>query len=999
MSMPHAALPLYAPQRHVWLIPLLCSLLGLCLLGGAVSYTVLNWQRRVTLESERGTAIAALSEAHVSEMLRSTLAGLQLLADRTVRIDDWAAMAMRAARAGGRIGSASLVAPDGVVLASTEERNVDLLLTPQEFGGGWRTARFGVGGLFLGRDLYDRRPVQSGAAGNFMPLSVTRPQGSGFVVGTISIRSLNASLTKLLDSAAGIGVGVYWRDGSQIHVVGRSPAPVVLPAPVVAELRLTDAWRDPPPTTLLFGGVQLACRSSPDNPFILCTQWTIAPLAEEWVGGPGVGLVALVALVALMVTAGLHFTRAEYRREQERQAFRIRLAHGEKRQAAAIEASGCIVWEYDVAAERVRYFGFPAALLGFGTPMEESQDQALSHFLPEDAEVLLLASQKVTAGVEPSLSVVVRRATGSRPWLRFTARRDPAEPDTIVGTIVDVTSVVEASERYRSIFREVAQPILLLDEAGCIEEVNPATEAVFGAASGALIGRAFGALVQTGATEDGGSPQVEAPVTLASLQGDSPRPLVGCRMDGTQFPLAVATGAWMVGGTHKVAAIVRDLSAEKEIERRLIAARSASDNAARVKTEFLSTMSHEIRTPLNGVIGMAGLLTETDLDPTQAHYVTVLQDSADHLLELINDILDISKLESTKLELEPGPFDVAGLVQSAIDMVSARAREKGLALGVTIAGNAAKRVIGDVGRIRQVLLNLLGNAVKFTDHGVVQVVVAAAPAGPGSVGLHFIVRDSGVGIPPERLGRLFLDFSQLDGSIARRYGGTGLGLAISQRLIERMGGEITVESQPGMGSTFSFTLQLPQDRSDSQDGADDVGMFGADVRSGSQPATTMEPPEEGPRLRILLAEDNPTNQLIARRMLESMGHRVHLACNGQEAVEAVRDHQFDVVLMDVMMPEMDGIAASRMIRTEQTGWRVPILAVTANAFEHDRVACLDAGMDGFLGKPFNRASLSTALARITRATAETTAPLNATVADGTPEPHAMTGDRAMTDAR
>jgi PAS domain S-box-containing protein len=945
-------------QFRYLLVPLLCALLGLCLLAGTASYVVLDRQRRMTLESERGASIAAISEAKIAEMLRSVIAGLQLLADSSIHVDDWATMATRAARVGGRMASASLVAPDGNVLASTDERNVDWMLTPDEFGGGWRGARFGVGKLFQGRDLYDRRPVPSGAAGDFTVLSVPRPQASGFVLGTISIRSLYATLSGLPTEMVGIGIGVYWRDGSRVHVSGEASVPASLPATVVDALREANAWIEPQEGDPWTGGTQIACRSSTANPFIVCARWPVAPLLDDLLGPTGAGLVMLSAVVALMILASLHFAHAEGRRDLERRAFHLKLARSEKRLAAAIDGSGCVVWEYDIAKERVRYFGVVSALLGSGAPVEESRDQARARFLPEDAGMLDHAVAAVGAGEMPAINTIARLAVGNRPWLRFCAHRDPTDQGTIVGTIADVTAVVEANERYRSIFRELAQPIFLLGDDGTIEEANPATEATFGLTPRALIGQPLGRLIQHADRDEAEVAfRPSTPATLLSLEAGPEQSLVGRRADGAVFPLTVSTGVWSVGSAHKVAIIIRDLSAEKEIERRLIAAREASDQAARAKSEFLSTMSHEIRTPLSGVIGMTGLLSETGLTPTQTQYVAMLQNSADHLLGLINDILDISKLEASKLELEPVAFDPALLVHRAVDMITATAREKGLTVSALIAPDVPKWVVGDVGRIRQVLLNLLGNAVKFTDRGSVEVTLARAPAGDGLTSLRFSVRDTGIGIPPERVPRLFSDFSQGDASISRRFGGTGLGLAISQKLAAMMGSTIAVESEPGAGSIFSFTLRLrvPNDNADPA-AQDRLGSREIKMEAAGPPHDRVDR-----KLLILVAEDNPTNQVIARRMLEGMGHEVRLASSGQEAVDAARSCSFDAILMDVMMPEMDGIDASGRIRSSEGDRHVPILAVTANAFEHDRMACIEAGMDGFLGKPFTRAALQAAL--------------------------------------
>ncbi len=401
-------------------------------------------------------------------------------------------------------------------------------------------------------------------------------------------------------------------------------------------------------------------------------------------------------------------------------------------------------------------------------------------------------------------------------------------------------------------------------------------------------------------------------------------------------------------------------------------AKRDAEAANRAKSEFLANMSHEIRTPLNAVLGSSELLAMTTLDATQREYVNTIETSGNALLFLISDILDYSKIEAGMLELDAIRFALADCVEGALKLVRNRAAAKRLRLTVESAPDLPCYVIGDDQRLRQIIVNLVSNAVKFTEQGRINLAVTGHPISHAVTGtaegttyqLIFEITDTGIGIPPERLSRLFKKFSQIDNSVIRRYGGTGLGLAISQRLAELLGGGIEVESSgiPGQGSTFRCRVVMPASL-DQQSGHVSSPIIAVSDRmhtSGSQAISAI--PDSLSGLSVLLAEDNPINQQVALKLLKSIGVEADLVRNGHEAVAAASRKHYDVILMDVQMPELDGISASRQIRQRLLTEPQPhIIALTANATDEDRRACLDAGMNDFATKPIRLSRLKDVL--------------------------------------
>jgi signal transduction histidine kinase/DNA-binding NarL/FixJ family response regulator len=398
---------------------------------------------------------------------------------------------------------------------------------------------------------------------------------------------------------------------------------------------------------------------------------------------------------------------------------------------------------------------------------------------------------------------------------------------------------------------------------------------------------------------------------------------------------------------------------EQQVSERTAALQKAQQDALaanRSKSEFLANMSHEIRTPMSGVIGMTSLLLGTRMTAMQEGYVETIRTSGEALLVLINDILDLSKMESGKVTIERAAFDLAAVIEESLEMIAPLAASQGLGLHRSVAPGTPEALVGDLARTRQILVNLLGNAVKFTPRGEVRVSLSARSLEDGRCEVLFAVADTGIGIPTQELDRLFVDFHQLDGSLTRKHGGTGLGLAISRRLTELMGGRIWAESTLGQGSIFYFTL-LGEAATSPQP------QPPAPVLPGRVPARPAPDGHPGPRLRILVAEDHPVNRKVMLGLLEHLGYRADFAANGLEALEALQRQPYDLVLMDVQMPEMDGLEATRNIRRLlPRGCQPRIVAMTAHAMAGDRERCLEGGMDGYLSKPVQISDLAAALA-------------------------------------
>lgn len=598
-------------------------------------------------------------------------------------------------------------------------------------------------------------------------------------------------------------------------------------------------------------------------------------------------------------------------------------------------------------------FGYdPAEVLGqnvrmlMPAPYREEHDSYISNYQQTGIRKIIGIGREV----------VGQRKDGSTFPMELSVGEAEADGDLLyVGIIRDISErkrnleALRASEaKMRAVIETAVDGLIIIDGEGRIQIFNPACEQLFGYSPSEVVGQNVRMLMPAPYRQEHDSYIGNYKRTGERKIIGIGREVVGQRKDRSTFPMELSVGEAQTPDGRVFVGIIRDVSERKTAMEAVTSAKQA-EAANRAKSEFLATMSHELRTPMNGILGMAGLLLDTPLTAEQRDYAEAVQKSGETLLTLLNNILDLSKIEAGRFELYDRPFDPNEVLDGIAAIWESQANRKGLEFFVTNDLRGVSALIGDPDRLRQILVNLVSNAVKFTSGGFVALRVKREASMGEKVVLRFEVKDSGIGIAEDVQSRLFRKFEQADATTARTYGGSGLGLAICRQLTEMMGGHIGLVSAPGRGSTFWVTLPFDVVESESYGGPNNQDRKRPESQ-GSAAANSS--------LNILVAEDHPYNQKLMVARLGSAGHRVTLANDGVEAVEKARQQVFDLILMDVRMPEMDGIQATAEIRKlPPPHGNVPIIAVTAHAMRGDRERYIEAGMDDYVSKPVDFAAL------------------------------------------
>ncbi len=846
----------------------------------------------------------------------------------------------------------AIVAPSGRIVASSNRRSIGVDVSAYDFAKAKDSGRIHVGMASAGRSFALDGAASQGpqhAKTGFLTLARPTSRHAGVLVVAILGADSLANELKFMSSDEENVFSLYRYDAQALVTSGELARTRTRPNPIFTDFlpdRETGGFVDIADDARRW---LVHFDTTADFPVVVEVRLPRSVVIGRWereLAAPaGILLVTMLALVLYArMTAGALRMRARSEQQAATQERRLRnildtAADG----IVTIDGKG-IIREYNRAAESI-----------FGVPAATAVGQPLSLLLPSDhadshqgrVERYLLTGVGSVVGRGRTIRTV--RADGSPMELNLAVSEviDQGE-HLFTGIVRDVTEVRQAEERFRTLFQRSGEPHLLFDESGLIDCNDASMLLLHANGREVLLGRRLEHLappLQNAAP----SAQVLAEASAEARRDGVKRLVWTARsLDGNAFPVEMTLTPIRLGDHEAMLVAWHDIAERQRYENDLKQARDAAESAANAKSQFLAMMSHELRTPMTGIIGMVDLLHDSRLTDEQRRFIGVLRSSAEALLTVVNDVLDYSKIEAGRLELEEIDFRPDAVVKDVLELLSSAASERGNNLRADWHDGAVPALRGDPTRLRQLLFNLVGNAIKFTERGTVTVGIDVRPEDDGRVTLRFEVRDTGVGIDPTVLPILFRPFQQADSSTTRRFGGTGLGLAICRHLVEAMGGEIGVDSIPGVGSTFRFTVRLAPALSDPVRGDDAPKESVRAIRS----------------LRVLVAEDNPTNRLLISTRLRRMSHRVELVENGLEAIEAARANDYDLILMDMQMPELDGAGATRAIRLlAGPRGRVPIIALTADALPEFRARYMASGLDDYLTKPIDWRELDRAMLR------------------------------------
>ena len=754
----------------------------------------------------------------------------------------------------------------------------------------------------------------------------------------IEVENINEALSGIATGKFDAFVGSFGLSSYQINQMGLQNLKIVGQLPIIMELGLA-VRKDWP---LLLGILNKAINSiSPAEKQRVIDRW----MHDKYIERVDYQLIWKILAVATMLLLLTLFWLLTIRRQKEK------LRKSEERFQMAMDATSDGLWDWDVVTGKLFHSPRWMTMLGYSPdelPQTFKTFEDLLH--PDDQEEALRKNQEMleTPGAPFVQEFRLRSKNQSYHWIlsrgRVFSRDSKGKPLRAVGTHVDITERKQAEVQFKRLINDLPLAIVVADGSGKILLDNPYAIREIGCEA-SLVGRNT---LEFYAHEN----ERNEVLALLKKEGNIVRRQVKYRIDsGGVIDCLLSVLPINFGDQKAMVGVMVNLTDRVKMENELAEAKQKAEQVSQFKSEFLANMSHEIRTPMNAIIGMSHLALLTDLDDKQRDYLSKIQNASHSLLHLINDILDFSKIEAGRLSLETVDFNLDQVLENLSDLFRVNAEEKQIKLSFDIKPDVPFALIGDPLRLGQILSNLTSNALKFTEKGEVIIGVELLSTSENNTQLMFFVKDTGIGIKPEQLSNLFTSFYQADNSTTRKYGGTGLGLAISKQLVSMMRGEITVESEPGKGSEFRFTIELGVQRtavSNQSRAVPNLNEFG----NNSENTTNILTQKNKLSANILLVEDNEINQQVAQELLENFGLTVDIASHGIEALEKIPDGKYDLIFMDIQMPEMDGLEATIKIR-QQGFLDIPIIAMTAYTLSGDYEKSRQAGMNDHISKPID----------------------------------------------